>query len=329
MREREQRFSPDQARPNGIREKEKLEKLVFSGDVVMLSDMYGPARLFYINGEGQLMSADPHTFRFEGAAKIIKAFDDSVKCRNYQRTGRKPRPTKSPMKVRPSVSELPVPKAFGPINSKAAGRLLAAGGVYNQNPEMFADTAKKLGGDTAKGFDQVLNERTAGAAIAISSVLMGAKRSVRNTSVADLEKMSSYLGKAKGEPKLLENISVVKMNYLRRERAEYQAIRNQFNNTVRPKFLKSLANDPEAIKRFSPAQLSEMASGRMPNREWAVHHKLPLDDTGSNSFDNLVLIKNNHEHTVFTNAQRNISGDLGYGQSKQILWPIPNGKIYP
>ncbi|EIS99140.1 hypothetical protein YPPY89_1654, partial [Yersinia pestis PY-89] len=73
-----QRSSPDQPRPGGIREKEKLEKLVFSGDVVMLSDMYGPARLFYINGEGQLMSTDPHAFRFEGAAKIIKAFDDSV-----------------------------------------------------------------------------------------------------------------------------------------------------------------------------------------------------------------------------------------------------------
>ncbi|CNE41904.1 hypothetical protein [Yersinia pseudotuberculosis] len=94
MREREQRSSPDQPRPGGIREKEKLEKLVFSGDVVMLSDLYGPARLFYINGEGQLMSADPHAFRFEGAAKIIKAFDDSVKCRNYQLTGGKPRPTK-------------------------------------------------------------------------------------------------------------------------------------------------------------------------------------------------------------------------------------------
>ncbi|CNC30047.1 HNH endonuclease domain-containing protein [Yersinia pseudotuberculosis] len=43
MWEREQRSSPDQARPSGIREKEKLEKRVFSGDVVMLSDMYGPA----------------------------------------------------------------------------------------------------------------------------------------------------------------------------------------------------------------------------------------------------------------------------------------------
>nr|WP_235801366.1 hypothetical protein [Yersinia pekkanenii] len=35
--------------------------------------------------------------------------------------------------------------------------------MYNQNPEMFADTAKQRGGDAAKGFDQVLNENTAGA----------------------------------------------------------------------------------------------------------------------------------------------------------------------
>ncbi|CNI43358.1 HNH endonuclease domain-containing protein [Yersinia pekkanenii] len=88
---REGRTYHTQASSGGSREKEKLEKMVFSGEVVMLSDIYGPARLFYINGEGQLMSADPHAFRLTGAAKIIEAFNASVKCRNYQRTGGKPR----------------------------------------------------------------------------------------------------------------------------------------------------------------------------------------------------------------------------------------------
>lgn len=220
MREREQRFSPDQPRPGGIREKEKLEKLVFSGDVVMLSDMYGPARLFYINGEGQLMSADPHAFRFEGAAKIIKAFDDGVKCRNYQRTGGKPRSTKSPMKVRPSVSELPVPKAFGTINSKAAGRLLAAGGVYNQNPEMFADTAKKLGGDAAEGFDQVLNENTAGAML-VAGILLGAKR---GNPVSKLEKLKSISAKKResiGRHSATSSLQSSKLNDYYRQAEKY------------------------------------------------------------------------------------------------------------
>ncbi|MHA3316663.1 HNH endonuclease signature motif containing protein, partial [Yersinia pseudotuberculosis] len=59
---------------------------------------------------------------FEGAAKIIKAFDDGVKCRNYQRTGGKPRSTKSPMKVRPSVSE----RSMITRASDESGRVLSA-----------------------------------------------------------------------------------------------------------------------------------------------------------------------------------------------------------
>ncbi len=328
MREREQRSSPDQPRPGGIREKEKLEKLVFSGDVVMLSDLYGPARLFYINGEGQLMSADPHTFRFEGAAKIIKAFDDSVKCRNYQRTGGKPRPTKLPMKVRPSVSELPVPKAFGTINSKAAGRLLAAGGVYNQNPEMFADTAQKLGGDAAKGFDQVLNEESAGSLVALSSMLMLGRASIAGRpSVASLGELKNYLGKTKGERKLLNNIDVIKMDYIRRDRAELITMRGQFRG-VRSKFLKSISDNPEVKKRFDSATLADLANGKAP-KGWDVHHKLPLDDSGTNDVGNLVLIKRDFEHNLFTNTQSNITRQIGTNGAKEILWPVPKGVIYP
>ncbi|CRG51914.1 hypothetical protein [Yersinia wautersii] len=176
MREREQHISPDQLRSAGTREKEKLESRVFSGDVVLLSNMYGPARLFYINEEGQLRYNDPLAFGLNGVSRIVKEYNASVGRRDYQRTGGKPRPTKSPIKVHTSTPASLNPKAFPPINSKIAGHLLAAGGVYNQNPEMFADTAKKLGGDAAKGFDQVLNEQTAGAAVAISSVLIGGTR---------------------------------------------------------------------------------------------------------------------------------------------------------
>lgn len=48
---------------------------------------------------------------------------------------------------------------FKTLNSKAIGRLLAAGGVYNGNIEGFRDTAEKLGGDAIKGYDQILNEK--------------------------------------------------------------------------------------------------------------------------------------------------------------------------
>jgi hypothetical protein len=45
------------------------------------------------------------------------------------------------------------------INSKAAGRLLAAGGVYNGNIEGFRKTAEQLGGDAPVGYDQVMDNK--------------------------------------------------------------------------------------------------------------------------------------------------------------------------
>jgi hypothetical protein len=59
------------------------------------------------------------------------------------------------------------------INSKAAGRLLAAGGVYNGNIADYAKTAQQLGGEAPAGYDQMLNETTAGSAIAIVSAAAG------------------------------------------------------------------------------------------------------------------------------------------------------------
>ncbi|MEN4879185.1 hypothetical protein ABEI17_00430 [Pantoea agglomerans] len=45
------------------------------------------------------------------------------------------------------------------INSKAAGRLLAAGGVYNGNIEGFRKTAEQLGGDAPAGYEQVMDNK--------------------------------------------------------------------------------------------------------------------------------------------------------------------------
>lgn len=45
------------------------------------------------------------------------------------------------------------------INSKSAGRLLAAGGIYNGNIEGFKKTAEQLGGDAPAGYDQVMDNK--------------------------------------------------------------------------------------------------------------------------------------------------------------------------
>lgn len=70
--------------------------------------------------------------------------------------GRKPAQTQ---KIHYSDAPTQHAQAAKTINSKAAGRLLAAGGVYNGNIEGFRKTAEQLGGDAVQGYDQVLNEK--------------------------------------------------------------------------------------------------------------------------------------------------------------------------
>ncbi|WP_202905508.1 HNH endonuclease, partial [Yersinia pekkanenii] len=151
---REGRTSHTQASSPGSREKDKLEKMVFSGEVVMLSDIYGPARLFYINGEGQLMSVDPHAFRLTGAAKIIEAFNASVKCRNYQRTGGKPRSTQI-RRLKSTTNTIPE-RSMITRASDESGRVLSA------KWQSVTDSAKTLWEATPLTHDKATTEAARG-----------------------------------------------------------------------------------------------------------------------------------------------------------------------
>ncbi|QKN81392.1 hypothetical protein [Scandinavium goeteborgense] len=82
--------------------------------------------------------------------------------------GRKPEPT-----IKQHYSDAPIQQAQAgkAINSKAAGRLLAAGGIYNGNIEGFHEAAQQLGGDSLAGYDQVMDNK--GVLIAGASVAAG------------------------------------------------------------------------------------------------------------------------------------------------------------
>lgn len=81
------------------------------------------------------------------------------------------------------------------LNSKAVGRLLAAGGIYNGNIEGFRDTAEKLGGDAPAGYKQVLNEKTIGLGIAAASIIFS-----RNASkIQDINKFRDKISKLNGK----------------------------------------------------------------------------------------------------------------------------------
>lgn len=90
-----------------------------------------------------------------------------------------------------------------------------------------------------------------------------------------------------------------------------------------------LIEHPEAKRRFSRDELAKMAQGVRPGENWEIHHKLPLDDSGTNDMSNLVLIRRDHEHYVFNAAQKNITRKMRSGETKEILWVIPVGVVYP
>lgn len=80
---------------------------------------------------------------------------------------------------------------------------------------------------------------------------------------------------------------------------------------------------------ISEKMIERMKTKGRPPKNWQVHHKLPLDDGGTNSFDNLVLIKNDPYHKVITNAQRGLAKGLKPGQTKEVDFPVPDGYLYP
>ena len=272
---------------------------------------------FYFNENGDLiydcyMNHCNEWFEVEVRDAYHKSLD------NHQ--GRKPLPTQ-----RCHYSDAPRQHAQSAktINSKAAGRLLAAGGVYNGNIEGFRKVAEQLGGDTIEGYDQILNEKTAGTAIAAASILL-AKRPTSDV----YSEINSYLGKLRGESKIINGITIKDIAYIKRNLGDTAILRKEFDSTVRRNFLTDIANTPEAVNIFNPSQLLRMSSGKSPEG-WDVHHKLPLDDSGTNAFDNLVLIEKEPYHKVFTNMQRAATKGMQPGESKITPWAIPSGSIYP
>lgn len=79
---------------------------------------------------------------------------------------------------------------------------------------------------------------------------------------------------------------------------------------------------------FAESDILDLADGYVPDG-WQVHHKLPLDDGGTNSLDNLVLIQNEPYHKVITNYQNSVTKGFQIGELNQVEWPMIDGSFYP
>ncbi|HYO66245.1 MAG TPA: hypothetical protein VEU33_09200 [Archangium sp.] len=143
----------------------------------------------------------------------------------------------------------------------------------------------------------------------------------------------SFTGTVGKKPVELPGVKTQEVSYTKRDRAEYEKLRNKFDSTEREKFLKSLANDPDKVEQLKKAGLdandiADMRAGKPP-AGYRVHHKLSLDDGGDNSFDNLVVIKEVPYHQAITNEQATLFRSLKVGETKVADFPIPEGFVYP
>lgn len=144
---------------------------------------------------------------------------------------------------------------------------------------------------------------------------------------------TEHVGTLKGSSVKLDGVMEKTIIYTKRSKTEAAQMRKIFNSSVRTNYLKDAANSSEIIKEFKAGgltdkQIQDMKKGVQPEG-YQVHHKLPLDDSGTNDFSNLMLIKNDPYHKVITNSQLTFSRKMQPGESVKVKFPIPEGNIYP
>lgn len=138
--------------------------------------------------------------------------------------------------------------------------------------------------------------------------------------------------KLKGKTISLKGFYLKRLRYIKRNRAEYLSLIAKFKGDKK-NFLKYLASDESAINEligrgFSKQDISTFKAGKVPPK-YQVHHKIPLDDGGTNDFDNLVLILHDPYHKALTSYQNKLTRKLNVGEKLEIDWPIVDSKIYP
>ena len=198
------------------------------------------------------------------------------------------------------------------VENTRLDKLRARNAFYGTKVDDVAKGAKEAAEQAGKKARQEFSEET-----------------VENVSRDISESRSLFVGKLRGEDITLYDIEMKKINYVKRDRSVLKELRNDFSKSVRKDFLKSISSDIKNLKShgLSETDIQKLKDGLVP-KGYQVHHELPLDDSGTNDFSNLVLIKNEPYHKVVTNYQNSIARTMKIGESKEVLWPIIGKNIY-
>jgi hypothetical protein len=139
--------------------------------------------------------------------------------------------------------------------------------------------------------------------------------------------------KGSGKILMFEGWEFRSVKFCKRPESERIKLRKEFNRTVRSNFLEHLATHRSAEllnAGLTECEVNGMLLGEVPEK-YDVHHILPLDDGGTNSFDNLILIRKSSEHTALTAYQNAFAKNLDVNQAVLVDYPVPcdNYAIFP
>lgn len=199
---------------------------------------------FYIDNNGELIftptSSSWHAWYKD---EILNAYRHVI----ADRQGRKPAPTQRMHYDYYAPTTAPSEKT---LNSKAVGRLLAAGGIYNGNIKGFHETALQLGGDAPAGYEQVMNNK--GLIIASASVAAGLTMGRLNP-LSEIDEISG-----------LSKIPALESPYVKGFTSQSGTLVNAEHAVVDPKKLAAYALDSTHPTGGHKARVFESALGYNP-----------------------------------------------------------------
>lgn len=74
----------------------------------------------------------------------------------------------------------------------------------------------------------------------------------KRSNVDTYTEINSYLGKLRGQQKLLDGIDIIEIIYIKRPSKDLANLRKEFNKTVRKNFLIKLAKPPKHLEDSTP-----------------------------------------------------------------------------
>lgn len=138
--------------------------------------------------------------------------------------------------------------------------------------------------------------------------------------------------------RLLHGFTIEKVSYTRKaDRAFYAKERREFDARVKGAWLKTIARTHRAellSAGLSDVQVDAMAYDGKAPAGYQVHHRIPLDDGGSNDLANLILLRNDVEHRAvhgYYNPGEKRIQQMAHGASGEVALPLPprDAVIYP